>query len=229
MRKNTLRMPEMTTYEQKKFWSMVRATANPNLCWEWGGGKNDKSYGTFTFKGKEYKAHRIAYYLHYGVDPLDKLCCHSCDNPGCSNPIHIFLGTDMDNNHDKIKKGRDRQLKGDEHPLRKLSSEDVVDIRVKYKNGFTGERLSIYYGVAESTIMRIIRGESWSHTFEGEKSIPQYSVGSRHGHAKLTEKDVLGIRADRVSGMNHREIAEKYGVGQPAITRIINRQRWQHI
>lgn len=32
--------------------------------------------------------------------------CHKCDNPKCCNPFHLFLGTQYENNHDAIDKGR---------------------------------------------------------------------------------------------------------------------------
>tara|TARA_R110000868_G_scaffold264950_1_gene523605 strand:+ start:186 stop:677 length:492 start_codon:yes stop_codon:yes gene_type:complete len=51
--------------------------------------------------------------------------------------------------------------------------------------------------------------------------------GSAIGSSKLTEEQVLEIRA--IEGKTHAEIAKEYGVGRSLITHIINRKRWQHI
>ena len=51
--------------------------------------------------------------------------------------------------------------------------------------------------------------------------------GSNNGNVKLTEQDVLEIRAIR--GMTHREIADIYGVSNNNIGLIRNRRIWTHI
>ena len=55
-------------------------------------------------------------------------------------------------------------------------------------------------------------------------------VGEKNGMAKLTESDVLTIRADYMSGeRSAHELADDYGVWFPCIYKIINRVRWSHI
>jgi len=51
--------------------------------------------------------------------------------------------------------------------------------------------------------------------------------GTKVHTAKLTEQDVLEIRAIR--GMTQRAIADQYGVTMMAINHIIRRKRWTHI
>lgn len=77
-----------------------------NGCWEWQGRKNANGYGIFTVGHTEkVLAHRMAWKLAYGYMP-ELHCLHKCDNPGCVNPEHLFLGTQSDNMRDMWDKGR---------------------------------------------------------------------------------------------------------------------------
>lgn len=91
----------MTTEEA--FWAKV---AKGDGCWEWQGATTNGGYGSFTENRRGVRAHRYSYRLHYG--PFDErlLVCHSCDNPKCVRPDHLWLGTSAQNERDKILKGR---------------------------------------------------------------------------------------------------------------------------
>lgn len=52
------------------------------------------------------KAHRVSYSIEYGEFEDSLLVCHTCDNPPCVNPSHLFLGTHQDNADDKMSKNR---------------------------------------------------------------------------------------------------------------------------
>ena len=51
--------------------------------------------------------------------------------------------------------------------------------------------------------------------------------GSANGRSKLTEEQVLAIRATK--GKLQKQIAEEYGVSINVISKIINRKIWAHI
>ena len=54
--------------------------------------------------------------------------------------------------------------------------------------------------------------------------------GERVGNSKLSESDVLRIRAAYLTGgATHQQLADQFGIGRKAITKIINRQRWRHV
>ncbi len=75
-------------------------------CWEWNAAKNESGYGVISYKSRTIGAHRASWLLHKGEIPNRLLVLHHCDNPPCSNPDHLFLGTHKDNSQDAMKKGR---------------------------------------------------------------------------------------------------------------------------
>lgn len=89
---------------EERFWSRVNKDGEGG-CWLWTGA-TDHRYGAFHFEGRRQKAHRVAWLLTYGEVPPGKMACHTCDNPPCVNPAHIFWGTMSDNIQDAVRKGR---------------------------------------------------------------------------------------------------------------------------
>ena len=89
-----------------RFWEKV-TRGDESECWEWTGFRKPEGYGVFLLKkGRYATASRFAWELTHGPIP-DGLCiCHTCDNPPCCNPAHLWLGTRADNNRDKTEKGR---------------------------------------------------------------------------------------------------------------------------
>lgn len=89
-----------------KFLSLVDKKGQ-DYCWIFNGFLDKNKYGKIKFKYKIYLAHRLMWETCFGSIPKNLFVCHKCDNPTCVNPKHLFLGTALDNNLDKIKKGRD--------------------------------------------------------------------------------------------------------------------------
>ena len=141
-----------------RFWSKVDKSKE---CWEWQGLKDRKGYGQFRFKESSRYAHRVSWMITNGPIPPGMLICHHCDNPSCVNPLHLFVGTPLDNTQDMLAKGREshRGLKGEENPHAKLTREQVNIIR-ESKQG--GSDLARRFGVSPSTIYLIRKGISWN-------------------------------------------------------------------
>lgn len=102
-------IPTLTETQRARFdASFVRGEG----CWNWVGRKYPSGYGRVSLGSSDYRAHRVSYAFHCEVDPGEKLVCHSCDNPACVNPDHLWLGTHRGNTQDMIRKGRSRLVPG---------------------------------------------------------------------------------------------------------------------
>lgn len=111
-------------------------------CWNWKGARDPKGRGTACFNGKVIMAHRLAAHLWLRT-PLDSSLkiLHRCDNPACFNPKHLFLGTQVDNMQDCVKKGRHNYAK-----------------RTHCKNGHLLEGDSFYWERTPTGTRRVCRG-----------------------------------------------------------------------
>lgn len=155
------------SWTAETFWNKVKR-GNPNECWEWQGRLNNTGrpgncfYGRVDIFGKQgIYVHRVAYYISFpGQIELGRgnglLVCHTCDNPKCCNPKHLFLGTAQDNVDDKVKKGRQKHYKSTESPRAKLSEKDVRDIRAARKKGIPRKELAKKYGVHITAIKCVV-------------------------------------------------------------------------
>ena len=153
-----------------------------DTCWEWTAQIDRYGYGiqqlTAGSLRSPVKAHRIAYALHNkAMPPEDRpLVCHTCDNPRCVNPLHLYAGSNTHNMRDRLERGRFYQ--GSAHApetreLRRqrqivtgstsahLSEEDVRAIRA---SPLTQKALGERYGVCQAHIWRIKHGKAWAPT-----------------------------------------------------------------
>lgn len=156
------------THEQviEKFWSRVKKTDG---CWNWQGYKNNVGYGQFTtltnsgiFDSRY--VHRFSYYLANGDYNKELEVCHTCDNPCCVKPDHLFLGTHSENMIDAYNKGRKilPDTSGENARTSKLDWNKVREIRILYsKGGVTQSDLGEEYGVTKVTISDIVNNKTW--------------------------------------------------------------------
>lgn len=149
---------------EDRFWRKV-SMGGVNDCWEWLAFKLKTGYGRFRMGSEMVYAHRVAYCLHHGLELVEirsKCVCHSCDNPPCCNPDHLWIGTKADNQHDMAEKGRSQV--GEKHHNTKMKDYDIKNIRDLLKSGWcTQQTMANAFGVSQSTISKIHTGQSWKH------------------------------------------------------------------
>jgi hypothetical protein len=136
-------------------------------CWIWKGAttrprEHPRAYGQFYYNGKTIVASRASHLLFVGEVPDGMDVCHTCDNPLCVNPNHLFIGTRSENMKDCADKGR-YFIQENPHLTHtaKLSPSDVLDI-VALKDKFTIKELAEKYGVTIVSIGDIYLGKTWS-------------------------------------------------------------------
>jgi len=128
-------------------------------CWPWTGSLNEQGYGKIkTAKRATALAHRLVYEQRRGPIPMGLCVLHSCDNPPCCNPKHLFLGTRADNNADRSRKGR--SIVGADHHATKLTADEARDIR---QSESTGRDLANQFGVSPQTVCDIRKRRHWRH------------------------------------------------------------------
>jgi hypothetical protein len=152
----------MTTVEER-FWSKVKI-GGPDDCWEWQASLRKDGYGRFNINGVTLKSSRVAYELGIGPIPEGQGVLHTCDNPPCCNPRHLFPGTQRDNADDMVSKGR--QTIGERHPNHKLTESQVIEIRQRWadeKPRPKQQQLADEYRVTSPHISYIVSGKKWRH------------------------------------------------------------------
>ena len=140
-------------------------------CWEWIAAKHE-GYGIIRYGPKYMLSHRAAYVLYVGEIPNGLLVCHHCDNPGCVNPEHLFLGTQKDNMRDCANKGRckSKGAPGEKHWHAKLTKDKVGVIRAMWLGGARNGALARMFGVSNQTITDVVYYHCWKAIPEEDKA-----------------------------------------------------------
>lgn len=126
-----------------------------NGCWEWTGQLNYYGYGVIWHNRAGRRAHRVSFEIHKGPLTKDDVVCHSCDNPKCVNPDHLFKGTKLDNNRDAKSKGRN--ARGQRAGSARLS-DSAIEL-LKMGEHLSQRELAQIFGISQSQVSRIRSGK----------------------------------------------------------------------
>ena len=149
-----------------KFWQKVQKCEHgqecDRCCWPWLGAVGSLGYGrtrsTVILGREETYAHRVAYTLATGTVAQHSVC-HSCDNPRCCNPKHLWHGTHQQNMADCARKGRAAR----NNRPQKLTAKSVKAIRLAYTQGQKTRDIAKKYGVSQPLVSHIINRKVWAH------------------------------------------------------------------
>jgi len=158
------RRPDNLSLEETVQWYIDnKVVVTEDGCWEMPDVvHNTKGYAQIGFDGRLHRAHRLFYVALVGEIPDGLHVCHACDNGGCVNPDHLWLGTQADNMADMAQKGR--AARGEVNVKAKLTEEKVLEIRRLYATGgYTQQEIAAEFGVARAHVSHIVNGRHWTH------------------------------------------------------------------
>jgi hypothetical protein len=139
----------------------------PDSCWEWKGGSSSEGYGRIKIDGALKSPHRVVCEMFHGPLKEGEMALHTCDNPRCVNPTHLFPGTSADNMQDCAAKGRldvqrrPARIQGVNRPTAKLNDDAVRHIRRSSRSEIA--KLSAQYGVHRAVIYKVMARQRWKH------------------------------------------------------------------
>jgi hypothetical protein len=148
--------PIIDRFEEKIFYS-------PDGCWLWIGQISKSKYPSqvrpkIKIGQVPEIASRFSYRHYKGEIPAGLCVLHKCDNPICVNPGHLFLGTQKENTHDMMSKGR--KPIGNKHYKAILTNEAVIDIKASNEKPAV---LARKYGIDTRHVCSIKSGRIWRH------------------------------------------------------------------
>lgn len=161
----------------------ARCTISEAGCWECAGfqhklrgvkNPSTKGYVCVGYRGTAHRVHRLMYVLNIGPIPPGLEVCHTCDNPPCCNPDHLFLGTGSVNAYDRVTKKRDRNARKSTCPRGHEYDYHYVKGNRRRCNQCDRIRQRIALGWSEEDAM----------------NLPPIPAGYTHKHFRTDEKDV---------------------------------------
>ena len=120
--------------------------------------KDEDGYPRIKWRGKSMPAARLVMIVLYGeAAVIGKMVLHRCDNPGCVNPAHLYLGDFNRNMQDKAERGR---VAGEKNSRCKLTDAQCKRIRAMYATGnYYQWELGEMFEVQQTTISEIVTGK----------------------------------------------------------------------
>lgn len=133
-------------------------------CHYWVAATNKFGYGKFGVGNKWVLAHRFSFESNKGQIPEDKYVLHTCDNPSCVNPDHLYLGSYKDNANDRESRQRGNHVQGVNHGRNVLTPLQVYEIRDAFDTGkYSFKQLGKIYGIDGKSVADIVDRKNWNH------------------------------------------------------------------
>lgn len=183
-----------------RFWDRVDRSGGPDSCWPWLGGLTPAGYGRVSVDKRGVYAHRVALILGTGESIDGLMACHSCDNPRCCNPSHLWAGTMAENMRDRDEKGR-----GAKTPVAPEIQARIRDLRA---SGRTIRETATAVGCGKNIVLK------YGGPSLGRKPRKVMSPGEAGECVRLRQR-----------GWLYKDIAERLDVSEAAAWMAVNKPR----
>lgn len=215
---------------EARFWAKVDKRG-PDDCWNWTANISAGYYGAIKVggkRGKDLKAHRIQM-VWQGIDIAGRVVRHKCDNGLCVNPAHLEIGTQRDNIHDMMERGRNRQPSGSANGNSRLSPDLVRSIKLALANGTTCADVARYFELPHLLIYNLASGRTYKKQSADIVFSKPSSLGSANVNAKITAEIVAAMRRRYRDIQNYAAVAAEFGVRPILARRAITGERWSYV
>ncbi len=191
----------------KRFWEKVDKSPGQGAngdCWEWISQSKD-SYQRISYKNQLIYVHRLSFFLHHGkwANPMT---CHTCDNPRCVNPTHLFEGTNLDNVKDMVAKKR--HTLGSKNNWATITEKDVEKILSARMTELSATEIAKNLNLSSSLVEPIIYGENWKHVKRPD-GISNINLKSRI----LNDNQLIQAITEKITtNVSYKELGKKFGL-----------------
>lgn len=150
----------LSEVDEIRFWEKVDKRG-PDDCWEWNACRTCDGYGQFYIDRRAFYAHRVTFVVTNGDTKLQ--VCHTCNNPSCCNPKHLYAGTQRDNMSQCVIDDRHEPSRGENSGNAKLTESDVREIRMLRTEGRLLREIADEFGISDSHVSHLYSGRRWAH------------------------------------------------------------------
>ena len=132
-----------------RFLAKVDKESSDSGCWLWTAYRSADGYGRFGIDHTVRVASNVAYAMFVGPIPDGLYVLHTCDNPPCVNPSHLFLGTLKDNRDDCVRKIR---------AGRQILTPDMIRAIHEYRSttGATHRVIAEQFGISPALVCKAL-------------------------------------------------------------------------
>jgi hypothetical protein len=144
-----------------------------NGCVDWGGACSKEGYGQIRVSQKTgmrrlYLVHRVALQATLGrILETTELALHTCDNPSCCNPAHLYVGSAKQNAMDMADRCRVKGpiAKGHNNNFNSpITEAEAKRIKCLYRETALGyKRIAEIIGVSKFVVRNVVTGKTWKH------------------------------------------------------------------